>query len=73
VQCLLWWGHFTALPLFRSLDATLAALHQIVKAYEGQLIEAKKHMQNKMSLKQLLCAKVFVVYTAKLTPMCVQG
>ena len=51
----------------------VAELHQTVKAYEGQLIEAKKHMQNKMSLKQLLCAKVFVVYTAKLTPMCVQG
>jgi hypothetical protein len=26
VQCLLWWGHFTAIPLFRSLDATLQSL-----------------------------------------------
>jgi hypothetical protein len=26
VQCPLWLGHFTAIPLFRSLDATLQSL-----------------------------------------------
>jgi hypothetical protein len=49
----------------------VAELYQAFKAHKGQLFELKSTCQ--MSSKQLLSAtKVFVVYTAKSTPMCVQ-